>query len=93
MGSVSDAGQAMEDLQNLGLDVVLQESFAAGKPIMGICLGTQIIFTSSEENNNTRCLGLLPGVVKKFPEYPKNCTKKCHMHSYSPECLGIPLCV
>lgn len=65
---VGAAGQAMADLKKLGLDTVLQESFAAGKPILGICLGTQIIFASSEENDNTRCLGLLPGVVKKFPD-------------------------
>lgn len=65
---VGAAGQAMADLQNLGLDAVLRQAFAAGKPILGICLGTQIIFASSEEDNNTQCLGLLPGVVKKFPD-------------------------
>ncbi|MBU0485585.1 MAG: imidazole glycerol phosphate synthase subunit HisH [Proteobacteria bacterium] len=65
---VGAAGQAMADMQRLGLDQVLKEAFAAGKPILGICLGTQIIFTASQENNNTKCLGILPGTVKRFPE-------------------------
>lgn len=65
---VGAAGQAMKDMQGLGLDVVLKEALAEGKPILGICLGTQIIFTSSEEDNNTTCLGLVPGTVKRFPD-------------------------
>jgi len=40
---------------------------AAGKPIIGICLGTQIILEGSEENR-AECLGLLKGKVKRFPE-------------------------
>ncbi len=64
---VGAAGQAMADLKGLGLDILLKEAFAANKPILGICLGTQIIFDHSEENN-TQCLGLIPGKVKRFPE-------------------------
>lgn len=64
---VGAAGQAMTDLRQLGLDLLLREAFTAGKPILGICLGTQIIFEYSEENN-TDCLGLLPGTVKRFPD-------------------------
>lgn len=64
---VGAAGQAMADLKSLGLDALLKEAFAAGKPILGICLGTQIIFDHSEEND-TQCLGLIPGEVKRFPD-------------------------
>ncbi|MDP2268321.1 MAG: imidazole glycerol phosphate synthase subunit HisH, partial [Deltaproteobacteria bacterium] len=38
-----------------------------GIPLLGICLGTQVIFSSSEEND-TACLGIVPGMVKRFPE-------------------------
>ena len=37
-----------------------------GKPLLGICLGTQVIFAYSEEND-TACLGIVPGTVKRFP--------------------------
>ena len=60
---VGAAGQAMSNLQRLGLDKALQEAWTAGKPILGICLGAQIIMSHSAEND-TRCLGLLPGEVK-----------------------------
>ncbi|MFQ5486407.1 MAG: imidazole glycerol phosphate synthase subunit HisH, partial [Desulfobacterales bacterium] len=40
---VGAAGSAMESLKSLGLDLTLQEMFRSGKPILGICLGTQII--------------------------------------------------
>lgn len=63
---VGAAGKAMVDLRHLGLDEVLKEDFEAGKPILGICLGAQIILDGSEENN-ARCLGLVPGSVKQFP--------------------------
>lgn len=64
---VGAAGKAMADLRQMGLDRLLKEAFDAGKPILGICLGTQIIFEHSEEND-TDCLGLLPGTVKRFPD-------------------------
>ena len=68
---VGAAGQAMSNLQRLGLDKALQEAWTAGKPILGICLGAQIIMSHSAEND-TRCLGLLPGEVKLLtPETSK----------------------
>ena len=63
---VGAAGKAMVDLRHLGLDKVLTEGFKAGKLILGICLGAQIILDNSEEND-ARCLGLIPGCVKEFP--------------------------
>lgn len=62
---VGAAGAAMESLQRSGLDAVIKEAFAAGKPILGICLGSQIILTHSEENA-APCLGILEGVVRAF---------------------------
>ncbi len=64
---VGAAGKAMSDLKALGLDRVLRDVYASGKPMLGICLGTQIIFEHSDEDD-TPCLGILPGVVRRFPE-------------------------
>ncbi|MCD6560275.1 MAG: imidazole glycerol phosphate synthase subunit HisH [Deltaproteobacteria bacterium] len=63
---VGAAGKAIDDLRSLGLDKLLKESFDAGKPVLGICLGAQIILDKSEENN-VQCLGLIKGEVKMFP--------------------------
>lgn len=63
---VGSAGTAMAQLKALGLDVVMHEAFAKGTPIMGICLGTQIILGSSEEQN-AACLGLMEGRTVRFP--------------------------
>jgi glutamine amidotransferase len=52
-------------LRERGLDSALKESFAAGTPILGICIGCQIILERSEEDN-AECLGLLPGNTVRF---------------------------
>jgi glutamine amidotransferase len=64
---VGAAGDAMFHLKRTGLDRVIIQLAREGKPLLGICLGTQIIFDFSEENT-TPCLGILPGTVKRFPE-------------------------
>lgn len=63
---VGAAGKAMVDLKHLGLDKVLRHEFDAGKPILGICLGAQIILERSRENE-AECLGLIKGDVELFP--------------------------
>ena len=65
---VGAAGKAMADLKSIGLHKVLAEALETGKPILGICLGAQIVLDRSEENS-TQCLGLMKGEVKRFP-YP-----------------------
>jgi glutamine amidotransferase len=62
---VGAAGAAMQVLKERGLDEALRESFLAGIPILGICIGCQIILTRSEEDN-TPCLNLLPGSCVRF---------------------------
>jgi len=63
---VGAAGQAMAYLRRKKLDKALARCFAAGLPMMGICLGTQIILQHSEENN-TKCIGLVEGFTRRFP--------------------------
>ncbi len=66
---VGAAGAAMGILKERGLDAALKESFAAGIPILGICIGCQIILEHSEEDN-TDCLGLLAGETIRFRPQP-----------------------
>ncbi|MEH7179484.1 imidazole glycerol phosphate synthase subunit HisH [Neobacillus vireti] len=60
VGSFRDA---MEVLQ---ADTI-KEFAASGKPLLGICLGMQLLFEDSDENGLTKGLGLLPGKVRRFP--------------------------
>ena len=60
VGSFRDA---MEVLQ---ADTI-KEFAASGKPLLGICLGMQLLFEESDENGLTKGLGLLPGKVRRFP--------------------------
>jgi imidazole glycerol-phosphate synthase subunit HisH len=68
---VGAAGAAMESLRRTGIDAVLREQAAAGTPVLGICLGSQIILEHSEEND-TPCLGLVPGRARAFPPAMKD---------------------
>ena len=62
---VGDAAFAMEQLKITGFDSFIKEWVKDGKPLAGICLGSQIIFDYSEEGN-TPCLGLLKGKIRHF---------------------------
>jgi glutamine amidotransferase len=64
---VGAAGAAMAYLRQTGLDQQIRRLVEMGKPLLGICLGTQVIFEHSEENE-TRCLGIVPGSVRLFPQ-------------------------
>ena len=64
---VGAAGEAMRNLRETGLAGCIREVFDSGKPLLGICLGTQVIFEYSEEDNRTECLGIIPGGVRRFP--------------------------
>jgi len=55
--------RAMRNLRELGLDELLRERAAAGVPLLGLCLGMQLLFDSSTEHEGATGLGLLPGDV------------------------------
>lgn len=63
---VGAAGKSMADLKELGLDSLLRERLARGIPVLGICVGLQVLFDYSDEND-TPCLGIIPGTVRLFP--------------------------
>jgi len=62
---VGAAGSAMKSIKRLGLDKAVKDAFSSGKPVLGICLGTQIVMEYSEEND-TDCLGIIGGKVLFF---------------------------
>jgi glutamine amidotransferase len=63
--------QCMDSLVHKGLDLVIKESIFK-KPYLGLCLGLQALFDSSEEDGGTLGLGIIPGNVLRFPEASKD---------------------
>ena len=61
---------AMKQLRHTGLEPVIKETIASGKPFFGICVGFQMLFESSEEGNLPG-LGIIPGKVKRFYGEPE----------------------
>ena len=60
-------GACMDALRANGLEEVVHESVASGKPFIGICVGMQMLFDASEEDPGARGLGVIPGNVKWVP--------------------------
>jgi len=61
-------GQGMDNLRRQGLVGPLKEWAAAGRPLLGICLGLQLLFDESDELGLHEGLGILPGRVERLPE-------------------------
>lgn len=59
-------GSCMKALRQRGFDSLVKERAAAGTPLLGICVGMQMLFELSEEFGTTEGLGLLPGRVRRF---------------------------
>ena len=60
--------EAMQNLKSLNLSYCIKEEVKKGKPILGICLGMQLLFSSSEEYGLTEGLNLLEGKIIHFKE-------------------------
>jgi len=65
---VGAAGDAMSNLARLGLIKPIKQFVALRKPLLGICLGLQILLTASDESGNQPCLDMITGRVKRLPE-------------------------
>lgn len=63
VGAIRDC---MAEIRRLGIDAIVRDAVAAGKPVLAICVGMQALMESSEENGRVECLGLLPGQVRRF---------------------------
>lgn len=66
---VGSFGDAMEKLHNFNLIPVIQEVVKRQIPFLGICLGLQLLFEKSDESPGVRGLGILPGEIKRIPDY------------------------
>jgi glutamine amidotransferase len=65
-------GDAMSHLKEFGLDEAIQEYAKSGKYMMGICLGMQLLFNSSEEFGSNQGLSLIDGEVVAFDKAQMN---------------------
>lgn len=65
---VGSFGIAMEKLRGYGLDEVIRRVVEKGTPFLGICLGLQLLFESSEESPGVAGLGLLDGRIIRIPD-------------------------
>lgn len=61
-------GEAMDKLNHYNLIETIQEAANSGKPFLGICLGLQLMFESSEENQGVKGLGILEGKIVRIPD-------------------------
>ena len=61
---------AWRNCESRDLLTAIRDWVAAGKPYLGICLGYQILFDSSEETPGVAGLGILPGIVRRFQQTP-----------------------
>ncbi|MFZ6002338.1 MAG: imidazole glycerol phosphate synthase subunit HisH [Actinomycetota bacterium] len=65
---VGSFGRCMEALRRTGLDVLAHEAAERSVPFLGICIGMQMLFESSEESPEAPGLGILPGTVRLLPD-------------------------
>ena len=64
---VGSFGDAMENLEKFGLPDILKEAVDSGIPLLGICLGMQVLFEESEESKGVKGLGFLKGKILRIP--------------------------
>lgn len=82
------AGPAMRELKLAGLDKLIP---CLKQPFLGICLGMQLLAEASEEDDAS-CLGIVPGICRKFPEtlkVPQLGWNQVYMDKMSPLAEGI----
>lgn len=65
-------GRCLYELRRSGLDRVALAAIEAGKPFMGICVGMQMLYEASDEDDEARGLGVLSGRVVRLPEGEKH---------------------
>ncbi len=90
---VGAAADTMRGLRNARVDDPVVAAIARGVPYLGICMGLQVLFDRSEEDNETPCLGVLPGDVVRFPpglEVPHMGWNQVRQAESSPLFAGVP---
>jgi glutamine amidotransferase len=64
---VGAAADTMRNLDRLGLSEAIRRVVADEVPMLAICVGMQVLFDETEEGGRHRCLGIIPGVVRRLP--------------------------
>ncbi len=64
-------GACMSALRSSGLEGPTHDAVASGRPFLGICVGMQMLFTKSEEDEHAAGLDVIPGAVRRIPPGPK----------------------
>jgi imidazole glycerol-phosphate synthase subunit HisH len=84
--------KAMERVRELGLDSLLRERAEAGVPVLGLCMGMQLLFESTEELGGAEGIGLLKGRVVKLdaPKVPQIGWNLVRWRRASPLNEGLP---
>lgn len=86
-------GACMNALTTSGLEPLVRESIAGGRPFLGICVGMQMLFDDSEENPGVRGLGILPGTVRYLPsdvKRPQMQWNRVHVQRADAMFAGLP---
>ena len=86
-------GDAMANLQTVGLLEPIGDAIRQGRPFLGICLGLQLLFSLSEEMGQHVGLDILPGNVRRFPEgerVPQIGWNQIHIRRETPLLAGVP---
>lgn len=68
---VGSFGEAMKKLRESGADEIVREVCKSGKPFLGICLGMQLLFESSDETPGVEGLSIFKGKILKIPSSPE----------------------
>jgi glutamine amidotransferase len=90
---VGAAGDTMRSLEDLGLVEPIRRVCAEDKPFFGVCLGLQVLLTTSEEGGEQRCLGVIPGRVRQLPpglKVPHMGWNNLEMRRSHPIFKGVP---
>jgi glutamine amidotransferase len=61
-------GRCLEELRRSGLDAVAKEAVSTGTPLLGVCVGMQMLYDGSDESPDTAGLGIVPGRVRRLPD-------------------------
>jgi len=86
-------GQAMANLRAAGWVEPLKQACADGVPFLGICVGMQLLFETSEEMGRHAGLGILAGEVKRFPsglQVPQMGWNQLHLQQSNPLLQNVP---
>ena len=86
-------GACMDALRGAGLETVVHDAVASGRPFLGICVGMQMLFDASDEDPSHRGLGVIPGRVTAIPDTvrrPQMQWNELHVRTADPMFAGLP---